>query len=134
MSITGIVLFILFLFLKSLLKKRSKKQQLAPSVNISPRKEQDAVNKSQYIVQEEDSAALPYGFFLEEDAEDNEIVSKQRDFSSEAADKATLLSYLPVKAPLSLDFSHGTMLQTMLLAEIVGRPKAQRRISPYFRP
>ena len=35
---------------------------------------------------------------------------------------------------LALDLAPAGLLQAVVLAEIIGRPKAQRRRSPYFRP
>ena len=40
----------------------------------------------------------------------------------------------PAAGALALDFAPSAMLQAVVLAEILGRPKAQRRRSPYFRP
>ena len=40
----------------------------------------------------------------------------------------------PAAGALALDLAPAAMLQAVVLAEVLGRPKAQRRRSPYFRP
>ena len=86
MSVTGIVLFVIFLLVKSLLDKKKKeaRRQKAP----------------------ESSASL--------------------DEMGGTAETTQVMAENPTEVR--------DLLQAVVLAEIIGRPKAQRRRSPYFRP
>ena len=155
MSVTGIVLFIVFLLVKSLLNKKKKeaRREKTPEASAAPAAMGGRLETAQAV--DEDSAEareLLRRFFGGRTAELEERDVPRDVFSgieatSAAASSASLRhaekwgeelqnsqEATEKSGALALDLAPAAMLQAVVLAEVIGRPKAQRRRSPYFRP
>ncbi len=155
MSVTGIVLFVIFLLVKSLLDKKKKeaRRQKVPKPSASP----DAMGGTPETMQvmaenpaevqdllrrflDERAAAIETSDVPSEALSEIESASAARSPASlrHAENRGKKLQNLPEEAAkpraLALDLAPAGLLQAVVLAEIIGRPKAQRRRSPYFRP
>ena len=147
MSVTGIVLFVIFLLVKSLLDKKKKetRRQKAPESSASP-DEMGGTAENPAEVQDllrrfldERAAAIETSDVPSEALSEIEPASAARSPASQrhAENRGKKLQNSPEEAAspraLALDLAPAGLLQAVVLAEIIGRPKAQRRRSPYFR-
>lgn len=147
MSTTGIILFIVFLLVKGLLdqkkekEKRQRRTQEQAAAN-SREAEGEPAPLPQEQVQMQD---LLRHFFPEQlpVQEPSALVQAAAAAvpSAEAPRRremqrreAQAVHEEPAAGALALDLAPSAMLQAVVLAEVLGRPKAQRRRSPYFRP
>ena len=155
MSVTGIVLFVIFLLVKSLLDKKKKeaRRQKAPESSASPDEMGGTAETTQVMVEnptevrdllrrflDERVAAVETSDVPSEALSEIEPPSAARlpasQCHAESRGKKLQNSLEEAARPraLALDFAPAGLLQAVVLAEIIGRPKAQRRRSPYFRP
>ena len=155
MSVTGIVLFVIFLLVKSLLDKKKKetRRQKAPESSASPDEMGGTAETTQVMAEnptevrdllrrflDERAAAVETSDVPSEALSEIESASAARSPASlrHAENRGEKLQNLPEEAvrprALALDLASAGLLQAVVLAEIIGRPKAQRRQSPYFRP
>ena len=157
MSVTGIVLFIVFLLVKSLLDKKKKeaRREKTPEASAAPAAMGRRLEAAQAQVVAEDSAEareLLRRFFGGRAAEIEERDVPRDVFSGIEATPAAASSAslrhaekwgeelqnsqegTEKSGALALDLAPAAMLQAVMLAEVIGRPKAQRRRSLYFRP
>ena len=153
MSVTGIVLFVIFLLVKSLLDKKKKeaRRQKAPESSASPDEMGGPPETTQVMAKNPTEVRDLLRRFLDERAaavETSDVPSEAlSEIESAARSPASLrhaenrgkkLQNSPEEAAspraLALDLAPTGLLQAVVLAEIIGRPKAQRRRSPYFRP
>ena len=155
MSVTGIVLFVIFLLVKSLLDKKKKeaRRQKAPESSASLDEMGGTAETTQVMAENPTEVRDLLRRFLDERA----AAGETRDVPSEALseieppsaarspasqrhaeNRGKKLQNSPEEAAspraLALDLAPAGLLQAVVLAEIIGRPKAQRRRSPYFRP
>ena len=150
MSVTGIVLFVIFLLVKSLLDKKKKeaRRQKAPESSASPDEMGGTAETTQVMVENPTEVRDLLRRFLDERAaavETSEALSEIESASAarspaslrHAENRGKKLQNSPEEAArpraLALDLAPAGLLQAVVLAEIIGRPKAQRRRSPYFR-
>ena len=154
MSVTGIVLFVIFLLVKSLLDKKKKeaRRQKAPESSASPDEMGGTPETMQVMAKnpaevqdllrrflDERAAAVETSDVPSEALSEIESASAARLPASQchAESRGKKLQNSPEEAArpraLALDFAPAGLLQAVVLAEIIGRPKAQRRRSPYFR-
>lgn len=154
MSVTGIILFIIFLFVKSLLdkKKREARRQELPETSALLADEMGGTTGAPQVMAENPSEIQDLlRRFLGERARQMEEGSVPQEAAAAvetASGAAALAASRHVErreehrevqeaaqnGALALDFAPPAMLQAVVLAEVIGRPKAQRRRSPYFRP
>lgn len=155
MSVTGIVLFIVFLLVKSLLDKKKKeaRREKTPEASAAPAAMGGRLEAAQVVAEDSAEAReLLRRFFGGRTAELEERDVPRDVFSGiEAAPTAASSASLrhaekwgkelqnsqegtEKSDALALELSPAAMLQAVMLAEVIGRPKAQRRRSPYFRP
>ena len=155
MSVTGIVLFVIFLLVKSLLDKKKKqaRRQKAPESSASPDEMGGTPETMQVMAKNPAEVQDLLRRFLDERAtavETSDVPSEalsEIEAASAARSPASLrhaesrgkkLQNSPEEAArpraLALDLTPAGLLQAVVLAEVIGRPKAQRRRSPYFRP
>ena len=155
MSTTGIILFIVFLLVKGLLDKKKEKEkrqrrtqeQVAANIwqaegepEILPQEqaqmqellrrffpEQLPVREPSALVQEPQPLVQAAPAAVPPAAEE----VRRREMRHREAQAA---HEEPAAGALALDLAPAAMLQAVVLAEVLGRPKAQRRRSPYFRP
>ena len=154
MSVTGIVLFVIFLLVKSLLDKKKKeaRRQKAPESSAFPDEmggmpeTMQVMAKNPAEVQDllrrfldERAAAVETSDVPSEALSEIESASAARSPASlrHAESRGKKLQNSPEEAArpraLALDLAPAGLLQAVVLAEVIGRPKAQRRQSPYFR-
>lgn len=154
MSVTGIVLFVIFLLVKSLLDKKKKeaRRQKAPESSASLDEMGGMAETTQVMAENPTEVRDLLRRFLDERAaavETRDVPSEalsEIESASAARSPASLrhaesrgkkLQNSPEEAArpcaLALDLAPAGLLQAVVLAEIIGRPKAQRRRSPYFR-
>ena len=154
MSVTGIVLFVIFLLVKSLLDKKKKeaRRQKAPESSASPDEMGGPPETTQVMAKnpaevrdllrrflDERAAAVETSDVPSEALSEIEPASAARSPASlrHAENRGKKLQNSPEEAAspraLALDLAPTGLLQAVVLAEIIGRPKAQRRRSPYFR-
>ena len=154
MSVTGIVLFVIFLLVKSLLDKKKKeaRRQKAPESSASPDEMGGTPETMQVMAKnpaevqdllrrflDERAAAVETSDVPSEALSEIESASAARSSASlrHAENRGKKLQNLPEEAArpraLTLDLAPAGLLQAVVLAEVIGRPKAQRRRSPYFR-
>ena len=154
MSVTGIVLFIVFLLVKSLLNKKKKeaRREKTPEASAAPAAMGGTAETTQVMAENPAEVRDLLRRFLDERAaavETNDVPSEalsEIESASAARSPASLrhaesrgkkLQNSPEEAArpraLALDLVPAGLLQAVVLAEIIGRPKAQRRRSPYFR-
>ena len=155
MSVTGIILFVIFLLVTNLLdkKKRKARQQRQSEALEPPVDLRETATETQGAAQSEEMQALLHRFFSAQEAASEEPSAPR---AAAAVHTASSLVIDGVDAPphkavqrqemeqpprepaasgaLALDFTPAAMLQAAVLAEVIGRPKAQRGRSPYFRP
>ena len=155
MSVTGIILFVIFLLVKSLLDKKKKeaRRQKAPESSASPDEMGGMPETTQVMAEnpaevrdllrrflDERAAAVETSDVPSEALSEIESASVVRSPASlrHAESRGKKLQNSPEEAArpraLALDLVPAGLLQAVVLAEIIGRPKAQRRRSPYFRP
>ena len=153
MSVTGIVLFVIFLLVKSLLDKKKKeaRRQKAPESSASPDEMGGTAETMQVMAEnptevrdllrrflDERAAAVETSDVPSEALSEIESASAARSPASlrHAENRGEKLQNSPEEAarPRALDLAPAGLLQAVVLAEVIGRPKAQRRRSPYFRP
>ncbi|EJU25423.1 hypothetical protein [Selenomonas sp. CM52] len=154
MSVTGIVLFVIFLLVKSLLDKKKKeaRRQKVPESSASPDGMGGTAETTQVMVENPTEVRDFLRRFLDERAaavETSDVPSEalsEIESASAARSPASLrhaenrgkklqnsLEEAARPRALALDLAPAGLLQAVVLAEIIGRPKAQRRRSPYFR-
>ena len=155
MSTTGIVLFIVFLLVKGLLdkKKEKEKRQRRTQEQVAANIRQ-AEGEPEILPQEQaQMQALLRRFFPEQLPvhEPSALMQEQLPLVQAAPAavppaaeevrrremrhrEAQAAHEKPAAGALALDLAPAAMLQAVVLAEVLGRPKAQRRRSPYFRP
>ena len=154
MSVTGIVLFVIFLLVKSLLdkKKREARRQKLPETSALPADEMGGTTGAPQVMAENPAEMrdLLRRFLggrvqqMEEESVPQEAAAAVETMSGASALAAsrhveTMREELrevqesAQSGALALDFAPPAMLQAVVLAEVIGRPKAQRRRSPYFR-
>lgn len=156
MSVTGIVLFVIFLLVKNWLdKKKRKERRQRPPDAVEPTADlQESGHETQLsAVRQEEMQDLLHRFFSAQSIEPEEKNAPQA--AAAASASASELAQPTTAAPhrtmqrrasehsaqeqaatgaVMLDAAPAAMLQAVVLAEVIGRPKAQRRRSPYFRP
>ena len=154
MSVTGIVLFVIFLLVKSLLDKKKKeaRRQKVPESSASPDEMGGTAETTQVMVENPTEVRDLLRRFLDERGaavETSDVPSEalsEIESASAARSPASLrhaenrgkklqnsLEEAARPRALALDFAPAGLLQAVVLAEVIGRPKAQRRRSPYFR-
>ena len=154
MSVTGIVLFVIFLLVKSLLDKKKKeaRRQKAPESSASPDEMGGTPETMQVMAKnpaevqdllrrflDERAAAVETSDVPSEALSEIEPASAARAPASlrHAESRGKKLQNSPEEAArpraLALDLTPAGLLQAVVLAEVIGRSKAQRGRSPYFR-
>lgn len=154
MSTTGIVLFIVFLLVKGLLDKKKEKekrqrrtQEQAAANSREAEGEPAPLPQEQVQMQEllrrffpeqlpvhEPSALMQEQLPLVQAAPAAALPAAAAHRREMQRREAQAVHEEPAAGALALDFAPSAMLQAVVLAEVLGRPKAQRRRSPYFRP
>ena len=149
MSVTGIILFVIFLLVTNLLdKKKRKARQKRQSEALEPPVDlRETATETQGAAPSDEMQALLRRFFSAQEAASEEPSAPR---AAVAVHTAASLAIDGVDAPphkgvqrqemeqpapaAAAPFLAAAMLQAAVLAEVIGRPKAQRGRSPYFRP